>query len=318
VLSTERLQVLFDQWVAFERTNGTAETLALCKERLQKWQDAENEKKKEEEAKRRKEEEAMKTLQKKRKLSASGTKEFLEKNNYSKSQKLDETSTPKENEKQQEFKKPQPIIKRESAQQSKPEQPTTVNLTKAGEEKQHVAIEEIKIEVKPELKQSAKLETKVETKVEKKPEEEKEESDGMDVDNGSVPEAKKKFDDKMTAFFNNVPFKATEEEIKEFLSSGGASVKEVRLVLDRNTKKSKGFGYADFENAEDRQKCIADCNGKKYPNSQGKVKVEISKPPTVAKPPVNPYLAHNQTGHGGRSMNFNRTPYINKNNNSRG
>ena len=60
----------------------------------------------------------------------------------------------------------------------------------------------------------------------------------------------------MTVFFNNVPFKASEEEIKEFLSSGGAPVKEVRLVLDKFSKKSKGFGYADFETAEDRQKCI--------------------------------------------------------------
>jgi len=147
--------------------------------------------------------------------------------------------------------------------------------------------------------------------------EENEESNGMDVDNASEA-PKKKFDDKMTAFFNNVPFKATDDEIKAFLSSGGANVKEVRLVLDRNTKKFKGYGYADFENAEDRQKCIDDCNGKKYPNSQAKVKVEISKPPAVVKPAANPYLAHVRPAHNaGRSMNTNnRAPYINKNNNN--
>jgi RNA recognition motif-containing protein len=96
-------------------------------------------------------------------------------------------------------------------------------------------------------------------------------------------------------------------------------VKEVRLALDKNTGKFRGFGYADFENAEDRQKCIDDCNGKKYPNSQAKVKVEISNPPTVTKPaakPINPYLAHTEKPRGGRSFNSGRSPYINRNNNS--
>jgi RNA recognition motif-containing protein len=291
VLASEPLQVLFNLWIAFERINGTAETLALCKERLQKWQEIEAEKRRQEEAARLKEEAASKILQKKRKLSASESKDHFQRN--FKNAKLDtETSAAKDNEKQ-EFKTPLPI-KRETAQQPNAQVQPAVN-------------------VKTEEKQPVKLETVVE----KESDEVKEESNGMDVEKPAEA-PKKRFDDKMTVFFNNVPYKADEEEIKEFLGSGGAPVKEVRLAVDKFTGKFKGFGYADFENAEDRQKCIDGCNGKKYPNSQAKIKVEISNPPTKpAAKPVNPYLAHTERPRGGRSFNSNnRAPYINKNNNS--
>jgi RNA recognition motif-containing protein len=310
VLLAESLQVLFNLWAAFERISGNAETLALCKERLQKWQEIEAEKRRQEEEIRLKEEASMKVLQRKRKLSASESKDHFERN-Y-KTAKLDNESA-KENDKQ-ESKKPFAPIKKETTQQPKSELQPKVNAKT--EEKQPLKAE-TNGEKKSEEKQTAKLEPIV---VEKKSEEVKEESNGMDEEKPTEPEApKKRFDDKMTVFFNNVPFKATEEEIKAFLGAGGAPVKEVRLALDKNTGKFRGFGYADFENAEDRQKCIEDCNGKKYPNSQAKVKVEISNPPTVTKPvakPANPYLAHTEKPRGGRSFNSNRTPYINKNNNS--
>jgi RNA recognition motif-containing protein len=315
VLAAEPLQALFNLWNAFERINGTAETLALCKERLQKWQEIEAEKRRQEEAARLKEEAEAKGLQRKRKLSASQSKDHIQRN--FKNAKLDNQTPAKENETKQEFKAPFPVAAtKETTQQQAKAKPQPIVNTKTIQEKQPAIKTETNEEKKTEEKQAVKLEPTI---VEKKPEE-KEEANGMDVDTPTEA-PKKRFDDKMTAFFNNIPFKATEEEIKEFLSAGGAPVKEVRLALDKNTGKFRGFGYADFENAEDRQKCIDDCNGKKYPNSQAKVKVEISNPPTVVKPaakPVNPYLAHQEKPRGGRSFNSGggRNPYINRNNNS--
>lgn len=50
-----------------------------------------------------------------------------------------------------------------------------------------------------------------------------------------------------TIFAYNLPLRATEKELFQFFSSAGKIV-DVRIIMDRNTRKSKGFAYIEFAN----------------------------------------------------------------------
>ena len=63
-------------------------------------------------------------------------------------------------------------------------------------------------------------------------------------------------DYKQTIFVGNIPFTVTEEELwKEFAKLG--EVKNVRVVRDNTTQKSKGIAYIMFSNKEERKKAEA-------------------------------------------------------------
>ncbi len=53
--------------------------------------------------------------------------------------------------------------------------------------------------------------------------------------------------DARTVFACNLPIRATESDLKEFFEQAG-KVRDVRLITDRNSRKSKGFGYIEYEN----------------------------------------------------------------------
>lgn len=53
--------------------------------------------------------------------------------------------------------------------------------------------------------------------------------------------------DTRTIFAYNLPLKATEKELFQFFSSAG-KIADVRIIVDRNTRKSKGFAYIEYVN----------------------------------------------------------------------
>lgn len=59
-----------------------------------------------------------------------------------------------------------------------------------------------------------------------------------------------KFDRKRSVFVGGLPVKISEEELREFFADAG-EVKSVRIVRDKLTKFSKGFGYVLFANRGD-------------------------------------------------------------------
>lgn len=82
-------------------------------------------------------------------------------------------------------------------------------------------------------------------------------------------------------------FCTTDEQLKDFLlkESGGLTahgntikIKETRIVKNRDTGKSKGIAYVQFEDLESLEKVLSTCNGKSLDNFA--LKIEISKPPT--------------------------------------
>lgn len=53
--------------------------------------------------------------------------------------------------------------------------------------------------------------------------------------------------DTRTIFAYNLNLKAEDRDIYEFFSKAGKVI-DVKIIMDRNTRKSKGFAYVEFEN----------------------------------------------------------------------
>ncbi|KAL5555799.1 hypothetical protein UlMin_038035 [Ulmus minor] len=68
-----------------------------------------------------------------------------------------------------------------------------------------------------------------------------------DKKDGMEPEADPERDQR-TVFAYQMPLKATERDVYEFFSKAG-KVRDVRLIMDRNSRRSKGVGYIEFYEA---------------------------------------------------------------------
>ena len=62
-------------------------------------------------------------------------------------------------------------------------------------------------------------------------------------------------------YVGNLSFETTESEIKELFEQAGL-VDTVRIIMDRETGRSKGFGFVEMQDGGD--KAIAQMNGKEF------------------------------------------------------
>ncbi len=62
-------------------------------------------------------------------------------------------------------------------------------------------------------------------------------------------------------YVGSLPFSTTEEELHELFSAYGP-IGSVRIVTDKFTGMSKGFGFVEMENADDASKAVEGLNGK--------------------------------------------------------
>ena len=60
-------------------------------------------------------------------------------------------------------------------------------------------------------------------------------------------------------YVGNLPFQITETELKDLFSTAGA-VDSVRIITDRETGRSKGFGFVEMQSGGD--KAISEMNGR--------------------------------------------------------
>eukprot|EP01047_Picozoa_sp_COSAG01_P021176 COSAG01_NODE_1222_length_11150_cov_2.405755_2_plen_93_part_00 len=77
-------------------------------------------------------------------------------------------------------------------------------------------------------------------------------------------------------FVGGIPFAATEESITEFFEEAG-TVDSVKIITDRETGRSRGFGFVEMASEEDAQKAINALNetemeGRKIVVNQAKEK----------------------------------------------
>ena len=66
---------------------------------------------------------------------------------------------------------------------------------------------------------------------------------------------------KKKLYVGNLSFETTEAELKELFSRTG-QVETVRIITDRDTGRSKGFGFVEMQDGGD--KAIAEINGKEF------------------------------------------------------
>ena len=59
-------------------------------------------------------------------------------------------------------------------------------------------------------------------------------------------------------FLGNLPFNCDENDAMGFLTDLGLNPRGVKIIRDRDTNESRGFGFAEFDTAEDGNKAI-DC-----------------------------------------------------------
>ncbi len=65
-------------------------------------------------------------------------------------------------------------------------------------------------------------------------------------------------------FVGNLPFDATEKEIRALFESAGHKVVSVKIVANKETGRSRGFAFADLEDEEAAKAAIGALNGKDF------------------------------------------------------
>jgi len=62
-------------------------------------------------------------------------------------------------------------------------------------------------------------------------------------------------------YIGNLEFGVTEDDLKRIITEKGLTPKEVKIITDKFSGKSKGFGFAEFETEEEAGKAIDALNG---------------------------------------------------------
>ena len=57
-------------------------------------------------------------------------------------------------------------------------------------------------------------------------------------------------------YIGNLEFGTSEDDLKKFIEEKGLSAKDVKIITDKFSGKSKGFGFAEFETEEQTQQAI--------------------------------------------------------------
>ncbi len=76
-------------------------------------------------------------------------------------------------------------------------------------------------------------------------------------------------------YVGNLSYNVSEDELRELFSQAG-EIKEVTMILDRDTRRPKGFGFVEFTNQADAEKAIQMFND--YELDGRRLTVNIARP----------------------------------------
>jgi RNA recognition motif-containing protein len=62
-------------------------------------------------------------------------------------------------------------------------------------------------------------------------------------------------------YIGNLDYSITEDELNKLLEEKGIQTTEMKIITDKFTGRSKGFGFAEFENNEDAKNAILSLDG---------------------------------------------------------
>ncbi len=69
--------------------------------------------------------------------------------------------------------------------------------------------------------------------------------------------------DNAKLFVGNIDYHATEDQLAEHFSSAGTVV-SAKIITDRDSGRSKGFGFVEMSSAEEAQKAIDTLDGVEF------------------------------------------------------
>lgn len=76
-------------------------------------------------------------------------------------------------------------------------------------------------------------------------------------------------------FIGNLSFDTNDDTLKAFFEEIGEVI-SARVITDRETGRSKGFGFVEYKNEEDNQKAVDQLNGKELDGRP--VSVSLARP----------------------------------------
>lgn len=82
--------------------------------------------------------------------------------------------------------------------------------------------------------------------------------------------------DNKKLYVGSLPYSVSEDELRELFGQYG-SVSSVRIITDKFTGQSKGFGFVEMESSEDAEKAIQGVNGQQVGGRT--LTVNIARPP---------------------------------------
>lgn len=75
----------------------------------------------------------------------------------------------------------------------------------------------------------------------------------------------------MNIYIGNLNYRVRESDLQQVLEEYGV-VESVKLIIDRDTKRSKGFAFAEFANDSEARNAIKELDGAEYEGRQMVVK----------------------------------------------
>ncbi len=71
----------------------------------------------------------------------------------------------------------------------------------------------------------------------------------------------------MNIYVGNLPFSTTDQELEDLFSQFG-QISRAAVITDRETGRSRGFGFVEMENEEEGKKAIAELNESDFSGRQ--------------------------------------------------
>jgi RNA recognition motif-containing protein len=80
---------------------------------------------------------------------------------------------------------------------------------------------------------------------------------------------------KMNIYVGNLSYNMSDEDLEKLFKPFG-SVSEAKIVIDRDTRRSKGFGFVEMPNQTEGDEAIKQLDGKEIDGRN--IKVNVAKP----------------------------------------
>lgn len=77
-------------------------------------------------------------------------------------------------------------------------------------------------------------------------------------------------------YIGNLSYNVKESDLRQVMEEYG-TVESVKLIVDRDTRRSKGFAFVDMPESAEAQRAITELNGAEYVGRQMVVKEALPK-----------------------------------------